>query len=148
MFLFIFLPNTCVPKEISTLMCPNNVTIKIAEQVISCFIDTLQDTKIVFMLIPFYVLDYAAKDTTEFWINSASNCSISVVTRCNISSILLEMDRILRPGGRAYIRDLKQVVQDVKEITTAMGWRSIMRDTAEGPYASRKVLMCDKPMVR
>ncbi|BAS75206.1 Os01g0846600, partial [Oryza sativa Japonica Group] len=68
--------------------------------------------------------------------------------RCNISSILLEMDRILRPGGRAYIRDLKQVVQDVKEITTAMGWRSIMRDTAEGPYASRKVLMCDKPMVR
>ncbi|TVU36537.1 hypothetical protein EJB05_18474, partial [Eragrostis curvula] len=36
--------------------------------------------------------------------------------------------------------------QDIKEITTAMGWRGTIRDTAEGPYASRKVLMCDKPM--
>ncbi|KAG8078470.1 hypothetical protein GUJ93_ZPchr0007g6214 [Zizania palustris] len=68
--------------------------------------------------------------------------------RCNISSILLEMDRILRPGGRAYIRDLKEVVQETKEITNAMGWRATIRDTAEGPYASRKVLMCDKPMER
>ncbi|TVU36529.1 hypothetical protein EJB05_18466, partial [Eragrostis curvula] len=68
--------------------------------------------------------------------------------RCNISSILLEMDRILRPGGRAYIRDRKEIIQDIKEITNAMGWRGTIRDTAEGPYASRKVLMCDKPMVR
>ncbi|RCV28110.1 hypothetical protein SETIT_5G379900v2 [Setaria italica] len=67
--------------------------------------------------------------------------------RCNISSILLEMDRILRPGGRAYIRDRKEVIQEIKEITNAMGWRGTIRDTAEGPYASRKVLMCDKPMV-
>ncbi|CAO2167057.1 unnamed protein product [Urochloa humidicola] len=67
--------------------------------------------------------------------------------RCNISSILLEMDRILRPGGRAYIRDRKEVIQEIKEITSAMGWRGTIRDTAEGLYASRKVLMCDKPMV-
>nr|CAB3474799.1 unnamed protein product [Digitaria exilis] len=67
--------------------------------------------------------------------------------RCNISSILLEMDRILRPGGRAYIRDRREVIQEIKEITNAMGWRSTIRDTSEGKYASRKVLMCDKPMV-
>ncbi|CAL4960477.1 unnamed protein product [Urochloa decumbens] len=67
--------------------------------------------------------------------------------RCNISSILLEMDRILRPGGRAYIRDRIEVIQEIKEITNAMGWRGTIRDTAEGLYASRKVLMCDKPMV-
>ncbi|GJM92581.1 hypothetical protein PR202_ga09062 [Eleusine coracana subsp. coracana] len=68
--------------------------------------------------------------------------------RCNISNILLEMDRILRPGGKAYIRDHMEVIQDIKEITNAMGWRGTIRDTAEGPYASRKVLMCDKPMKR
>ncbi|KAF7038584.1 hypothetical protein CFC21_048754 [Triticum aestivum] len=68
--------------------------------------------------------------------------------RCNASVILLEMDRILRPGGRAYIRDKKETIEEIKEITDAMGWRSTIRDTAEGAYASRKVLMCDKPMVR
>ncbi|KAK3162454.1 hypothetical protein QOZ80_1BG0089730 [Eleusine coracana subsp. coracana] len=68
--------------------------------------------------------------------------------RCNISNILLEMDRILRPGGKAYIRDHIEVIQDIKEITNAMGWRGTIRDTTEGPYASRKVLMCDKPMKR
>ncbi|KAG9452237.1 hypothetical protein H6P81_005141 [Aristolochia fimbriata] len=65
--------------------------------------------------------------------------------RCNITSILLEMDRILRPGGRAYIRDSKSVIEDVYAITTAMGWRSAVHDTSEGPYASRKMLRCDKP---
>jgi hypothetical protein len=57
------------------------------------------------------------------------------------------MDRILRPGGRAYIRDRKEVIEEIKEITNAMGWRGTIRDTAEGRYASWKVLMCDKPMV-
>ncbi|KAG9448162.1 hypothetical protein H6P81_014290 [Aristolochia fimbriata] len=65
--------------------------------------------------------------------------------RCNITSILLEMDRILRPGGRAYIRDSKSVIEDIHVITNAMGWRSTVQDTSEGPYASRRVLRCDKP---
>ncbi|KAH7678153.1 Phosphoethanolamine N-methyltransferase protein [Dioscorea alata] len=68
--------------------------------------------------------------------------------RCNISGILLEMDRILRPGGRAYIRDSRFIVNEIKEITEAMGWRTEVRDTAEGPYASRKVIMCQKQLLR
>ena len=68
--------------------------------------------------------------------------------RCNISGILLEMDRILRPGGRAYIRDSRFIVNEIKEITEAMGWRTELRDTAEGPYASRKLLMCQKQLLR
>ncbi|ONK67714.1 uncharacterized protein A4U43_C05F2960 [Asparagus officinalis] len=68
--------------------------------------------------------------------------------RCNISSILLEMDRMLRPGGRAYIRDNRFIVDEIREITTAMGWRCDLRDTSEGPYASRKILMCQKRMLR
>ncbi|CAL9085562.1 unnamed protein product [Musa acuminata var. zebrina] len=65
--------------------------------------------------------------------------------RCNISSILLEMDRMLRPGGRVYIRDSKYIMEEILDITLAMGWRSDLRDTSEGPYASRKLLLCNKP---
>ncbi|WOL16559.1 putative methyltransferase PMT11 [Canna indica] len=64
--------------------------------------------------------------------------------RCNISNILLEMDRILRPRGRAYIRDSKFIINDIKQITEAMGWRTQLHDTSEGAYASRKILMCEK----
>ncbi|KAJ6814976.1 putative methyltransferase PMT11 isoform X1 [Iris pallida] len=68
--------------------------------------------------------------------------------RCKISNILLEMDRILRPGGRAYIRDNIYIIDEIQEITKAMGWRTDLRDTSEGPYANRKILMCQKKMLR
>ncbi|KAL2940558.1 putative methyltransferase PMT11 [Bienertia sinuspersici] len=68
--------------------------------------------------------------------------------RCNISSIMLEMDRMLRPGGRAYIRDTISVVEELQEIAKAMGWRAAIHDTSEGPHASYKVLTCDKQLLR
>ncbi|PWA60963.1 protein kinase-like domain-containing protein [Artemisia annua] len=43
--------------------------------------------------------------------------------RCNITSIMLEMDRILRPGGRVYIRDSISVMDELEEIGKAIGWR-------------------------
>ncbi|KAI3519964.1 hypothetical protein L1887_09184 [Cichorium endivia] len=68
--------------------------------------------------------------------------------RCNITSIMLEMDRILRPGGRVYIRDSVSVVEELEEIGKAIGWRVAVRDTAEGPHASYRVLTCDKNIPR
>ncbi|CAH1438590.1 unnamed protein product [Lactuca virosa] len=68
--------------------------------------------------------------------------------RCNISSIMVEMDRILRPGGRAYIRDSVSVMDELEEIGKAIGWRVAVRDTAEGPHASYRVLTCDKNLPR
>ncbi|OVA15574.1 putative S-adenosyl-L-methionine-dependent methyltransferase [Macleaya cordata] len=68
--------------------------------------------------------------------------------RCNISTIMLEMDRILRPGGRAFIRDTLAVMDEIKEMANAMGWQSNMRDTPEGPHASRRLLMCEKRLLR
>ncbi|KNA20549.1 hypothetical protein SOVF_050940 [Spinacia oleracea] len=68
--------------------------------------------------------------------------------RCNVSSIMLEMDRILRPGGRVYIRDIISVVEELQEIAKAMGWRAAIHDTSEGPHASYKVLSCDKQLLR
>ncbi|KAJ4751196.1 S-adenosyl-L-methionine-dependent methyltransferases superfamily protein [Rhynchospora pubera] len=68
--------------------------------------------------------------------------------RCNMTTILLEMDRILRPGGKVYIRDKKKIIYDIREVTKAMGWSNKVRDTPEGPYASMKILICEKPMPR
>lgn len=67
--------------------------------------------------------------------------------RCNISSIMLEMDRILRPGGRVYIRDSLAIMDELQEIAKAIGWHVTLRDTAEGPHASYRVLVGDKRLL-
>ncbi|KAG9151481.1 hypothetical protein Leryth_015089 [Lithospermum erythrorhizon] len=67
--------------------------------------------------------------------------------RCNMSTIMLEMDRILRPGGRVYIRDTLAVMGELQEIAKAMGWHITLRDTSEGPQASYRVLTCDKRLL-
>ncbi|OVA17791.1 Cytochrome c oxidase [Macleaya cordata] len=61
--------------------------------------------------------------------------------RCNISTIMLEMDRMLRPGGSAYIHDTITVMDEIQEVALAMGWHTTLRDTAEGPHAIWKLLI-------
>ncbi|EOY18095.1 S-adenosyl-L-methionine-dependent methyltransferases superfamily protein isoform 5 [Theobroma cacao] len=68
--------------------------------------------------------------------------------RCNMSTIMLEMDRILRPGGRVYIRDSLDVMDELQDIAKAMGWHPSLRDTSEGPHASYRILTCDKRLLR
>lgn len=57
---------------------------------------------------------------------------------------MLEMDRMLRPGGYVYIRDAVRVVSELEEIAKAMGWVTTRDDVGEGPYASLKILRCEK----
>ncbi|CAI9759737.1 unnamed protein product [Fraxinus pennsylvanica] len=64
--------------------------------------------------------------------------------RCNVSNIMLEMDRILRPGGHVYIRDSIDVMDELQEIGEAMGWHVSVRETSEGPHSGYRVLTCDK----
>lgn len=68
--------------------------------------------------------------------------------RCNVSSIMLEMDRILRPGGHVYIRDTISIIEELYPIAKAMGWRVSIRDTSEGPHASYRILTADKGLLR
>ncbi|KAB1217821.1 putative methyltransferase PMT11 [Morella rubra] len=68
--------------------------------------------------------------------------------RCNISSIMLEMDRILRPGGRIHIRDTLAIMDELQEIAKAVGWHVKLRETSEGPYASYRILTADKHLLR
>ncbi|CAN1730484.1 Probable methyltransferase PMT10, partial [Linum perenne] len=56
--------------------------------------------------------------------------------KCSFSTILMEMDRMLRPGGTVYIRDSLAVTGEIHEIGTAMGWVVMVHDTGEGPHAS------------
>ena len=71
-------------------------------------------------------------------------CVIGVEHRCNITNIMVEMDRVLRPGGRVYIRDSLSLMDQLKQIATAIGWRAGVHDTGEGPHASVRILICDK----
>ncbi|KAG6624370.1 probable methyltransferase PMT10 [Carya illinoinensis] len=64
--------------------------------------------------------------------------------KCDISTIMLEMDRMLRPDGRVYIRDKVSVIYEVKEIASALGWVPALRETGEGPHSSWRMLLCDK----
>ena len=64
-----------------------------------------------------------------------------------MSTIMLEMDRILRPGGRAYIRDSLDVMDELQQIAKVMGWEATVRDTSEGPHASYRILTCDKRLL-
>lgn len=61
---------------------------------------------------------------------------------------MLEMDRMLRPGGHAFIRDTITVIKELLEIAKAMGWRATIHETSDGPYASYKILACDKLLFR
>ena len=61
---------------------------------------------------------------------------------------MLEMDRILRPGGRVYIRDSLSVMDELQELGKAMGWHVSMRDTSEGPHASYRIMTCDKRLLK
>ncbi|KAJ8541595.1 hypothetical protein K7X08_002411 [Anisodus acutangulus] len=64
--------------------------------------------------------------------------------RCNVTTIMLEMDRILRPWGRVYIRDTTPVIEELEEIAHALGWVPFKYDSSEGPYSNWKLLIGEK----
>ncbi|KAM7270168.1 hypothetical protein ACFE04_029382 [Oxalis oulophora] len=78
----------------------------------------------------------------------AANLFSTERKRCSMSSIMLEMDRILRPGGHVYIRDTLDVMDELQAIAKAMGWQVALHDTAEGPHASYRILICEKRLLR
>ncbi|XP_031497544.1 probable methyltransferase PMT18 [Nymphaea colorata] len=64
--------------------------------------------------------------------------------RCDITNILLEMDRILRPEGTVIFRDTVEVLVKVREITDAMKWKSEIVDHESGPFNPEKILYAVK----
>ncbi|XP_020276878.1 probable methyltransferase PMT17 [Asparagus officinalis] len=64
--------------------------------------------------------------------------------RCDITHILLEMDRILRPEGTVIFRDTVEVLVKVKGITDGMRWKSQIMDHESGPFNPEKILVAVK----
>ncbi|KAJ0104978.1 hypothetical protein Patl1_17350 [Pistacia atlantica] len=63
---------------------------------------------------------------------------------CDITYILLEMDRILRPEGTVIFRDTVELLVKIKSITDGMRWKSQIMDHENGPFNPEKVLFAVK----
>ena len=63
--------------------------------------------------------------------------------RCDIVDILLEMQRILRPGGAVIIRDGFDVLMKVKAITNQMRWNGTMYSEADNSFDHGTILIVD-----
>ncbi|CAO1942659.1 unnamed protein product, partial [Urochloa humidicola] len=70
----------------------------------------------------------------------------SYVHKCGIIDILVEMDRILRPGGAAIVRDRADVVLKVKKDADRLRWHSRIVDTENGPMDPEKLLIVDNSL--
>ncbi|KAF5734928.1 putative ATP binding protein [Tripterygium wilfordii] len=64
--------------------------------------------------------------------------------RCDITYILLEMDRILRPEGTVVFRDTVEILVKIKSITDGMRWKSQIMDHESGPFNPEKILVAVK----
>jgi hypothetical protein len=56
------------------------------------------------------------------------------------------MDRILRPGGAAIVRDTANVVLKVKKAADRLRWRSWVVDTENGASDPQKLLIMDNSL--
>ncbi|KAL0896336.1 hypothetical protein Bca101_080297 [Brassica carinata] len=59
--------------------------------------------------------------------------------KCEPEDILLEMDRILRPGGGVIIRDDVDVLIKVKELTKGLQWEGRIADHEKSPHERVKI---------
>ncbi|WCJ26679.1 S-adenosyl-L-methionine-dependent methyltransferases superfamily protein [Euphorbia peplus] len=64
--------------------------------------------------------------------------------RCDITFILLEMDRILRPEGAVIFRDTVEVLVKIKSIISGMRWNGQIVDHESGPFNPEKILVAVK----
>ncbi|KAF3329344.1 methyltransferase PMT26 [Carex littledalei] len=62
--------------------------------------------------------------------------------RCNLLSVLAEVDRILRPGGNLIVRDKEDVVNEIEEIAKSLNWeiRMIYSKDKEGLLCVQKTM--------
>lgn len=69
---------------------------------------------------------------------------LCVFVRCDLTLILLEMDRILRPEGTVVLRDNVETLTKVERIVKGMKWKSQLVDHEKGPNNPEKILVAVK----
>ena len=60
--------------------------------------------------------------------------------RCNIVSVMAEVDRILRPGGRLIVRDNVVTMAQIGSMAKTLHWKIIYRNNNEGVLCVMKTL--------
>lgn len=68
----------------------------------------------------------------------------SLDCRCEMKDVMLEMDRILRPGGLVIIRDGYSYLEQSETLAKAMRWKCTRYDTELGPEDSNGLSICRK----
>ncbi|KAG4937759.1 hypothetical protein JHK85_052678 [Glycine max] len=72
----------------------------------------------------------------------ASGVFSMYMDKCDITDILLEMHRILRPKGAVIIRDHGDVILKVKEITDRIRWKGIVvAGDQDGPFHPEMIMV-------
>ncbi|KAL0730801.1 hypothetical protein Bca4012_026895 [Brassica carinata] len=64
--------------------------------------------------------------------------------KCDLTLVLLEMDRILRPEGTVVMRDNVETLTKVERIAKGMKWNTQIVDHEKGPYNPEKILVAVK----
>ncbi|KAL2894053.1 putative methyltransferase PMT26 [Bienertia sinuspersici] len=60
--------------------------------------------------------------------------------RCNIVSVMAEVDRILRPGGRLIVRDDAETISEVGRMAKSLHWKITHNDGNEGLVCIMKTM--------
>lgn len=60
--------------------------------------------------------------------------------RCNIVSVMAEVDRILRPGGRLIVRDDAETIGEVGNMARSLHWKITHKNDNEGLLCVMKTL--------
>ncbi|ESW11110.1 hypothetical protein PHAVU_008G002700 [Phaseolus vulgaris] len=74
----------------------------------------------------------------------ASGLFSMYMDKCDIGDIVLEMHRIVRPKGAVIIRDERDVILKVKEITDKMRWKgTVVAGDQNGPFHMEMIMLID-----
>jgi Putative S-adenosyl-L-methionine-dependent methyltransferase len=104
-------------------------------------------------LVPQLVLDFTTKELRKreeknsFQIAVKNNRTVADSLwffMCDITYILLEMDRILRPEGAVIFQDSVEVLIKIQSITNGMRWQIRLMDHESGPFNPEKILVAGK----
>ena len=100
------------------------------------------------LLLDFYYVYISLSKYTVLSINLNVNANVLLVVdydeRCDVTLILLEMDRILRPEGTVVFRDTVEMLTKIQSITNGMKWTSRIMDHEKGPFIPEKILLAVK----
>ncbi|KAF5757783.1 putative S-adenosyl-L-methionine-dependent methyltransferase [Helianthus annuus] len=72
--------------------------------------------------------------------------SILISEGCSMKSLLLEIDRILRPEGWVVLSDTLGLIEKSRTIATQIRWEARVVDLENG--SDQRLLVCQKPFVR